>query len=427
MTALVLVLFSIGFVFFFVTTLIILHNKKHFRGLISYRSEAVSTSGFDSTENILEGQSLAQLNSNTVSEDYKLPAPKVSILIPARNEERNLYRLLDSIESQTYSRLEVIILDDHSEDRTRLIADEFALASRFQITVHSGLHKPAGWGGKNWACHQLADHASGDVLLFLDADTWLASTTVSDIVINLQRYKLDFATVWPHQVMATAAEKAIVSNVYATIATYLPTLYSYKSPAWIPGRTLKNKTKPLFAAACGQCMIFTREAYKISGGHSSIKDQVVEDVLLAQKVVQSGKSMRMFHGTDRLWCRMYDSHEEIFNGFRKNFFAGFGYRLFPFLMAWILHAIVYLVPPVVFLFAAAGAFPDQFQLTILILSAVLTFIPMLQRFWVSKFFKWPAETTLLYLPGILWFQMLAVIVVLDRLLKTRATWKGRPV
>ncbi len=400
MTVPLLPLAGLAFLFFFITTLIILHNKKHFKGVASL-SEA--------------------------SPAEKTSYPKVSVLIPARNEERNIVRLLESIGNQTYPSLEIHLVDDHSEDNTRLLADEFASTSHLDLTVHYGLDKPEGWLGKNWACHQLAKHAYGDILIFLDADTWLAPTTIGEIVSGLHQYKLDFATVWPHQVMATTSEKAIVSTVYSTIITYLPTLYSYRAPGWIPGKTLRNKVKPMFAAACGQCMIFTREAYRESGGHELVKDEIVEDVMLAKQVIRSGKVMRMFHGTDRLWCRMYNSHSEIFNGFRKNFFAGFGNKLIPFLMAWLLHLGFYILPPAVFLSAVMDISPAMYQYEVMTFSASLTLIPLLQRIWIGKFLMWPKISALLYLPGILWFQMLAIVVLLDRMLKTGGTWKGRPL
>ncbi len=419
--AVIVLLFGFGFAFLFATTLIILHNRKHFKGLASLARLMPDTT--DDTEGI--NKLVSNVKNGNIDSDYRFPL--VSILIPARNEEQKLSRLLASIEKQNYSRLEIHVLDDHSEDRTQEIANDFASASRFPVVVHAGLEKPDGWLGKNWACHQLAGHAAGDVLIFLDADTWIASTGISEIMNAMRYYELDFATVWPHQVMHTSMEKAVVSNVYATIATYLPTLYSYRAPRWIPTERLRNSIKPMFATACGQCMIFTRDAYKSSGGHAFVRDQVVEDVMIARQVVRSGNTMRMFHGTDRLWCRMYQSHHEIFNGFRKNFFAGFGYRLMPFLLAWLIHLIVYIMPPFVLLSAAGGLFPDPFQSAAISLSAALIAIPFLQRVWVSRFLKWPVSTALLYLPGIFWFQMLAIVVIRDRMLKTGTTWKGRQV
>ncbi len=428
MTVFMLPLAGLAFIFFLITTLIIRHNKKHFIGLASLNevNPVDIGKGFRCSVDECERENGYSVHAKSKKTE-KIGYSKISVLIPARNEEKNIIRLLESIGKQTYQSLEIHLLDDHSEDNTKFLAEEFASASHLDLTVHTGLDKPDGWLGKNWACHQLAQHATGDIFVFLDADTWMAPTAIGEIVSGLHQYQLDFATVWPHQTMVTKSEKTIISTVYSTIITYLPTLYSYQSPRWIPGETLKKKVKPMFAAACGQCMIFTRDAYRSSGGHEMVKDKIVEDVILAKQVVRSGKVMRMFHGTDRLWCRMYESHSEIFNGFRKNFFAGFGNKLIPFLMAWLLHLAFYVLPPLFFLLAVTDLFATAYQYEMMTLSAVLTVFPLLQRMWIRKFLKWPKSCAWLHLPGILWFHMLAIVVLHDRILKTGGTWKGRPV
>ncbi len=418
MDVLLIGILATAFVFFFATSLILIHNRRHFLGL-------------------------AGLNTGTI-----LPAPElsgknlsnpdwVSILIPARNEESNLPKLLNSLGKQNWPRLDIHILDDQSEDSTREIAEEFRddIKSRMRdnplsdihVTVHSSLERPEGWLGKNWACHQLAGHARGNIFIFLDADTWLAPDAISLIMDGVHGFELDFATVWPHQVMESLLEKTVVSSVYATVAAYLPTRYSYRAPVWIPFRNLRQKVKPMFASACGQCMIFNKDTYREIGGHKSVKDKVVEDVMLAKMVVRNGSAMRMFHGTDRLWCRMYRNPSEIFNGFRKNFFAGFNYSMPSFFLAWLLHFIVYVLPAFVLIAALAGIPEGNTQPVITALSAVVVLTALIQRLWVAKFLKWPLSAGFLYLLGILWFHMLAFVVIYDLLSKSGATWKGRPV
>ncbi|TVQ69676.1 MAG: glycosyltransferase [Balneolaceae bacterium] len=411
-------LLGFGVFFLFATSLILIHNRSHFLGLADLNSSATL--------------SAPELNGETTSEpDW------VSILIPARNEESNLPKLLNSLGKQDRPRLDIHILDDQSEDSTREIAEEFrdAMKSRMRddpssdihVTVHSSLERPEGWLGKNWACQQLAGHARGDIYIFLDADTWLASNAITSIMEGVHRFELDFATVWPHQIMESLLEKTVVSSVYATVAAYLPTRYSYQAPAWIPFRNLRQKVKPMFASACGQCMIFKRDTYREIGGHKPVKDQVVEDVMLAKMVVRKGKTMRMFHGTDRLWCRMYRSPSEIFNGFRKNFFAGFNYNTPLFVLAWLLHFTVYVLPALVLIATLAGILEPNDKPLIASLSGLVVLTALIQRLWISKFYNWSFLAGFMYLPGILWFHMLAFVVIYDRLLKSGPTWKGRPV
>jgi chlorobactene glucosyltransferase len=432
MDSLLLALLVPGLLFFIATSLILVHNHLHFMGLAGMHSD---------TDSKRSNGPKPPLDAGAPE-----PEPLVSILIPARNEERNLPKLLESLRRQDWPRMEIHVLDDHSEDQTRRIAEAFKkrvdeenknrsgsspathhTAIGCEVFVHSSDEKPSGWLGKNWACHQLSEYANGDIFIFLDADTWLAPDAVSGILAAMEKFHLDFATVWPHQVMKTIAEKAVVSTVYSTVATYLPTKYSFRAPSWIPNRTLREKVKPLFANACGQCMIFTNETYRVTGGHQSVRNQVVEDVMLAKNVVKSGRTMRMFHGTDRLWCRMYSSSAELFQGFRKNFFAGFGYRYLPFLAAWLLHLVAYLLP--VLILVAAISTPETVPIAnpVLGLSASMVAIAFLQRMWVAFFLKWPLSTAPLYLPGVLWFQVLAFVVLRDHFSNTRPTWKGRSV
>lgn len=395
METILFLLLGFALIFLLLTTLIIGHNSKYFKGLTS--------------DNLKRQE----------------PSPLVSVLIPARNEEENLPRLLKSLDDQDYPDMEILILDDGSDDRTRSIAEDFSKRSDRSVFVHSGLNKPDDWLGKNWACNQLADFARGSVLIFLDADTWLDRSCINQIVMKMQHYQLDFATVWPHQIMPALSEKTVISTVYATIVTYLPTYYSYRAPRWIPLESLRERLKPLFASACGQCMVFTKQAYSAIEGHASVKNEVIEDVMLSKMIVRSGMTMRMFHGTDKLWCRMYRSHHDLFQGFRKNFFAGFGYRLLPFISAWILHILVFLLPPILLLLLLTDNLAITLHYEFLAGITVITVIPFLQRLWVCYFLKWPSLTAFLYLTGVLWFQILAFTIIYDHMFRSVVTWKGR--
>ena len=365
----------------------------------------------------------------------KSDPPSVSILIPARNEEDTLPRLLDSLLKQDYPISEILVLDDASTDKTREVVLGKAESSAMPIRIHTGMEKPDSWMGKNWACHQLSQLAKGDIFIFLDADTWLHPETIGRLMERMLGDDLDFATVWPHQIMTTWSEKMVIPTVYSTIPGYLPTRYSYRAPRWIPSEKIRTAVKPLFATACGQCLIFRKDAYFETGGHAAVKSEVVEDVMLAKNIVRAGKTMKMFHGTDRIWCRMYRNHKEVFSGFRKNFFAGFGYRYLPFMLAWLLHIAVYLMPPVLLVLALLSVqletvFPGTAafeQKLITWLSVFAVSAAFLQRATITFFMKWPSITAMMHLPGILWFQMLAIVVISDRLGNRQASWKGRKV
>ncbi|MDI6400761.1 glycosyltransferase family 2 protein [Balneolaceae bacterium ANBcel3] len=383
--------------FFLFTSAILVHNYLHFKSLETSEIE--------------------------ISEDK----PMVSVLIPSRNEGQTLPKLLESLEKQDYSEIEILVLDDGSEDNTKQVADQFARNSSFEMRVISGEQRPEGWLGKNWACHQLSQAARGSLLLFLDADTWLDASAVKRMVAMIQKYELNVLTVWPHQCMPTRLEKTVIGTVYSTVALYLPTLYSYKAPRWIPTSTLKRKTKPLFASACGQCLLFDREAYQRTGGHASVKGEVVEDVMLARRAVASGEVMRMFRGNDTLFCRMYQNRQDLFNGFRKNFYAGFGGRLFPFVLSWILHLIVFIFPPILFIYLLMGGLNETSIGMLKEVSLIATLIPLLQRYWVDRLYQWPKSTGAYYLAGVLWFNVLAVVILFDLFFNRNIQWKGREI
>lgn len=400
-------LLGLAISFLLYTTGVFLHNRYYFSGL---------------------QRNATLLDLNDISEGRPEYEPLVSVLIPARDEERSLPALLESLQKQTWKNMEILVLDDASADDTLAIANNYAGQSMVPFQVKSGTLRPDGWLGKNWACHQLANSAKGDILLFLDADTCLSDHFITALVKNMYSYRLDFLTVWPHQIMKTLSEKAVVSTVYATLITYLPTYYSYKAPRWIPFLKLREKVKPLFAAACGQCMAFTRKTYDSINGHVSVKDQIVEDMKLARVVVKSGHIMRMFHGTDAIWCRMYETFPEVYQGFRKNFFAGYDFRFLPFSSAWLLHIMVFLLPPAIFITGLTGltGFTDNhisWQITGI--AAFATAIPFLQRLWVALFLKWPRDTSLLHLPGVIFFLILTFVVIRDYLFKIKPRWKGR--
>lgn len=424
-----------GLLFFTVSLLITLHNRRHFIGLqqVYRHAESITATGQPESSaqsaSVLPAESSPTDTSARPDEAAQQHYPsKVSILIPARNEEQTIGRLMRSLAEQRIENMEVWLLDDQSEDATAETAEHAFSGAPFPLHIIHGNERPQGWLGKNWACHQLAAQATGDYLVFLDADTWLAPDAIKELIDSMNHFKLDFATVWPHQIMGSFAEKTVISMVYSAIPSLLPVLYNYQPPGWIPGRTLREKTRPMFAAACGQCIAFRRSAYELSGGHEAVFDQVVEDVKIAKHVVQNGLTMRMFHGTDRIWCRMYNNHHDLFQGFRKNFFAGFNYRFIPFSLAWFLHILAYLLPPVV-LFAglfAPGVSPHlTFEATAL--AALATSLPFFIREIIRRYLKWPLSVSLLHLPGVLWFQWLAVVVVADRLSGAPVSWKGRVV
>ncbi len=346
---------------------------------------------------------------------------KISVCIPARNEEKNLARLLSSLVNQSCTNYNVYVLDDQSDDNTPNILKSFHKQHPALITVLQGKTKPDDWLGKPWACEQLGMAADGNILLFLDADTAVQPDTLKGISNAFEKYGADMITVWPQQILGTFWEKTVIPLIYYALVSILPAIYVYRKPRWMPS-FLYKKLSGSFAAANGQCVAFRKEAYRSIGGHLSVKSEVVEDVQLAKNVKSNGMRLRMFHGVGSVSCRMYTSNKEMFQGLRKNFLAGFNNSISIFLLAAIVHIVVFILP-LFSLFLSLSIFaPFIFYLSLASITLIL-----MQRLVLSFWFRWDPIFSFTHPLGVLWFQWLGIVKVYDYATGRKTNWKGRSV
>ena len=163
---------------------------------------------------------------------YRLPGdvPRVSILVPARNEERTIAACVQSLLSQDYPDFEILVLDDASEDRTGALVRQFEKDPRLRTL--RGTPLPAGWLGKPWACHQLAQAASGEVLLFTDADTVHHPKMLGDAVAALQAERVDLLSALPRLRLATWSERLVLPILLWSVHTFLPLCLARRFSAW---------------------------------------------------------------------------------------------------------------------------------------------------------------------------------------------------
>ncbi len=262
--------------------------------------------------NYLTAPMLRTVPSPTARNEYA-STPRVSVLIPARNEEANIAQCLQGLCAQNYPQLEIIVVDDHSTDRTAEIVQSFA-AQYPHIRLLEGRPLPPEWTGKNWACQQLSASATGTILIFTDADNTHAPNAVLNTVRWMQRYDLSMISAFPEQRTLTMPEQLAVPVVDTFVYAGLPLWLTYHSPY------------PSLAAANGQWIAFTRQAYIELGGHLSVRKHVVEDVELSRAAKQRGFRMLTTAGTDLIFCRMYSSFDGVWNGFTKNLFGLVGYN-----------------------------------------------------------------------------------------------------
>jgi len=239
--------------------------------------------------------------------------PTVSVLVPARNEELNIGNCLESLRAQTYPALEIIVLDDQSTDQTAAIVQQHIRQDN-RIRLISGTPLKDGWTGKNWACHQLSRQASGNYLIFTDADTTHHPDAVKNSIGWMQARSLTLLSSFSQQLTGTLTEKLVLPVIDIFLYCSLPLWLIYYSKS------------PLLAAASGQWMVFSRESYRMLGGHQAVRHQVVEDVEFARLAKRLGGKIMAVSGIDRVYCRMYRSAGEVWEGFTKNIFGIMGYN-----------------------------------------------------------------------------------------------------
>lgn len=257
--------------------------------------------------------------------------PSLSVLIPARNEAASIGKTIQSLLGQSVTTFELLILDDQSEDETGAIARAWAARDE-RVRVLNGRPLPTGWLGKNWACHQLAQAAQGERLLFLDADVRCAPEAMMALLTLRKRLAADLLTVWPTQLSETWGERLIIPQIALAILAYLPILGVHFTPF------------AAFAAANGQCMLFTRRAYVQIGGHASVRDAVVEDVALARAIKRSGLRLRMADGSRLVCCRMYQNWPGVRDGLAKNLLAGHGNSILFLTTSTLFHLLIFVFP-----------------------------------------------------------------------------------
>ena len=273
----------------------------------------------------------------------------VSILVPARNEERNIAGCVRSLLAQDYPYCEVIVLDDGSSDGTTEIARGLGLSDSGTVArLLRGQPLPAGWTGKGWACHQLAQQARGEYLFFTDADTVHAPGTVSALLAYSLRHRADLVSAWPRLLTGTWSEKLILPMLLLLALTLYPHwLVRLLQRFPFAARLLPKKWLRALGAANGQSLFFRRVAYERIGGHAANRDHLVEDLALGRAVTtRMGEGMRLFN-CDALrfsTCRMYRSLGEIWEGFTKNIRAAFEGSLAGYLFIGIFQFLCFLLP-----------------------------------------------------------------------------------
>lgn len=334
--------------------------------------------------------------------------PCISVLIPARNEEKNIEGCVTSIFLQDYPRFEVIVLNDHSTDRTGELLS--GLKNKFpDLKIIDGAELPAGWIGKSFACHQLTQAAKGDWLLFTDADTIHNSNSLRDGVEVALARNADLLSIVPHQVTKTLGEKLVIPILHFVTFSLLPFYF------------LEKKGFRQFTIAVGQYMLFKKASLEKIGGYESVKNEMVEDVCMGKLIKKNNMQLIVLNGIEMVSCRMYRNFAQVWEGFSKNIFAGLGFSFFTMSVIIFSYLIFFILPfywVIYFLFKQGVS---SLSLICLGQVAVNYFI----RFTLSFKYKLSFVSSLLHPFGIL----TVILITLNswRLVafSTGPSWKGR--
>jgi len=233
------------------------------------------------------------------------PVPRVSVLIPARDEEATIGKALASVLASRGVELDVVIMDDHSNDHTAEVVRRLAERDG-RVRLACAPELPRGWCGKQHTCQRLSELARHPLLLFVDADVRLAPTAIRALVAELDRREIDLLSGIPFQVNATWAERLIVPLIHFVLLGYLP----------IPAMRVSPSAS--FAAGCGQLFLARRAAYDRAGGHAAIRSSRHDGLTLPRAFRAAGARTDLVDLTDLASCRMYRGAREVWLGFAKN-------------------------------------------------------------------------------------------------------------
>lgn len=337
--------------------------------------------------------------------ENKTDLPLISVLLPVRNEEKNIRTCILSLLEQNYPRLEIIVLDDDSTDNTFQIAKQLAQKSK-KLKVVKGKDLPKDWNGKNWACHQLSQLARGEWFLFTDADTVHKESSISKAFAVAHKNNSGFITFLPGLTMKTWSEKLLLPIIHFAFTVLIPfNLINYSGYSRVP-------------VGIGPFMFIKKKSFLTCGGYKAIKNEIVDDMALAKAVHKNNGKITVINGSPFMNVRFYTKLQEIWKGFSKNSYPAISssphFLLFVIIFCYFLFVYPYL--------SLWGAFESNEGLTHPLLQVCI--ISFMKIFLALKF-----ETSLFYgllhpFSVILWLLILLNSFRLS-VFKRKFEWKER--
>jgi chlorobactene glucosyltransferase len=348
-------------------------------------------------------------------------APLISIIVPARNEEKNIRRCVEALLDQTYPNYELIVVDDRSTDATPEILEE--IRSRIQVAqamgrprllVIQGEDLPPDWAGKPYALFQGAERARGEWLCFIDADTFASPRLIASTYLAAQEHAADMFSILTDQILGSFWEKAVIPVVFTGLSF------------GFPANQVNDPQQPN-AIANGQFILIRRGVYRTVGGHGAVKNRIDEDKAIAEVVKGSGYRLVLADGRPLASTRMYTNFTDLWEGWTKNIFLGMQGRLGLLLFGGLLGLIAALGLPAWLLagaiwWLAGGGLPAAIvTLEIAVLWSVLLWVRAMaaRAFHISPWYAFSLPL------GAMVFTAMMFASALKVLTGVGVTWKGR--
>ena len=333
----------------------------------------------------------------------------VSVLIPARNEERVIAASIESLRASRGIEIEIIVLDDGSTDGTAEIVSNIA-ARDARVRLQSSPPLPGGWNGKQHACYALAQMARSNVLCFLDADVRLAPEALAEMSGFLSSTGSDLVSGFPRQETETPLEWLLLPLIHFVLLSYLPLA------------AMRALTASGFAVGCGQFLMVRREAYRKSGGHAAIRATMHDGLLLPKLFRRNGLRTDIADLTHLATCRMYQNASEVWRGLSKNATEGMATpaRILPFTFLLLFGQVI----PSVLAISLAIA-PESYsahERALIFVSVAASFVPRILSVWK---YRQSLLGALLHPLGVTLLLVLEWYALVRKLAGQPVTWKER--
>jgi chlorobactene glucosyltransferase len=326
------------------------------------------------------------------------PAPLISVLVPARDEEDNIRTCVESLQKQDYPNYEILVLDDNSTDRTAAIVKQMA-AKDNRIQLYYGEPLPDDWAGKPYACYQLAKKAQGYWLLFVDADTIHEPHMLRSTLALAMELKTSLLSGFPRQLATSFPEKVIMP------------VFDFILLGWIPLWWLHRSKKPKPSMAIGQFFFFAKDDYWRIGGHEAVKSKIVEDIWMGIEVSSHGGRHIAVDLSPVVSCYMYRDIGAAWRGLGKSIYSIAAMAPLALVALVLLAYCTYIAP---FYWLWNGFFIGSEPLLwrgIVVLQVVITM-------WM----RWMVDSRLREPPVSMWFQPIGLLFYLLNVIYSGGRW-----